>query len=88
MAASAQEVRAMKKSWWLAVVPGLLGLIVLVVAVVLLVVKALWAWTVPDLFPGAVKVGLVAREISWLAAFKVSLFAAVIAGLAGARGSK
>ncbi len=75
----------MKKAWWLAVVPGMLGLIAVVLLVVLLVVKALWAWTVPDLFPGAVKIGLVAREISWLAAFKVAIFAAVLAGLAGAR---
>lgn len=75
----------MKKAWWLAVVPGVLGLIAMVLVVVLLVVKALWAWTVPDLFPGAVKVGLVAREISWLAAFKVAIFAAVMAGIAGAR---
>lgn len=78
----------MKKAWWLAVVPGVLGLIAMVLVVVLLVVKALWAWTVPDLFPGAVKIGLVAREISWLAAFKVSIFAAVIAGIAGARRGK
>jgi hypothetical protein len=77
----------MKKTWWLAVVPGVLGLIAMVLVVVLLVVKALWAWTVPDLFPGAVKVGLVAREISWLAAFKVAIFAAVLAGIAGARRS-
>jgi hypothetical protein len=74
----------MKKAWWLVALTGLVGAAA-VALVVLLVVKALWAWTVPDLFPGAVKVGLVARDISWLAAFKVSLFAAVIAGIAGAR---
>ena len=77
----------MKKAWWLVVMTGLVAAAA-VALVVLLVVKALWAWTVPDLFPGAVKIGLVAREISWLAAFKVSIFAAVIAGIAGARRSK
>lgn len=77
----------MKKAWWLVVLTGLVG-VAAVALVVLLVVKALWAWTVPDLFPGAVTMGLVAREISWLAAFKVSLFAAVIAGIAGARRGK
>jgi hypothetical protein len=75
----------MKKAWWLAVVPGMLGLVAMALVVVLVVVKALWAWTVPDLFPGAVKVGLVAQEISWLAALKVAIFAAVLAGISGAR---
>jgi hypothetical protein len=75
----------MKKAWWLAVVPGVLGLVAMALVVVMVVVKALWAWTVPDLFPGAVKVGLVAREISWLAALKVAIFAAVLAGISGAR---
>jgi hypothetical protein len=51
--------------------------------VVLLLLKLLWAWTVPDLFPGAVQQGLVAREISWLAAAKIALFVAVLSGLSG-----
>jgi hypothetical protein len=50
--------------------------------VVLLLVKLLWAWTVPDLFPGAVQQGLVAAEITWLTAMKVALFVAVIGGIA------
>jgi hypothetical protein len=51
--------------------------------IVLLLLKSLWAWTVPDLFPGAVEQGLVAKEISWLAAAKVALFLAVLSGFAG-----
>jgi len=50
--------------------------------VVLLLVKALWAWTVPDLFPGAVQQGLVAGSISWLTAVKIALFVAVLSGFA------
>jgi len=50
-------------------------------AVVLLLIKALWAWTVSDLFPGAVQQGLVAGSISWLTAAKVALFIAVLSGL-------
>jgi len=50
-------------------------------AVVLLLIKALWAWTVPDLFPGAVQQGLVAGAISWLTAAKIALFVAVLSGL-------
>jgi hypothetical protein len=51
--------------------------------VVLLLIKALWAWTVPDLFPGAVAQGLVAASISWGAAAKLAIFAAVLSGVAG-----
>lgn len=50
---------------------------------VLLLLKLLWTWTVPDLFPGAVEQGLVARSISWFTAGKtavaVALFAALVA---------
>jgi hypothetical protein len=49
----------------------------------LLLVKLLWGWTVPDLFPGAVDQGLVASEISWLTAAKLALFVAVLGGFAG-----
>jgi len=65
---------------------GCLGMLVIgasVCVVALLLIKFLWAWTVPDLFPGAVEQGLVAREITWLAAFKLALFVAFLAGLAG-----
>jgi hypothetical protein len=48
----------------------------------LLLVKVLWAWTIPDLFPGAVEQGLVDESISWLAALKVAIFVAVLAGFA------
>ncbi len=61
----------------------MLALIAVAVVVMLLVVKLLWAWTIPDLFPGAVQQGLIAAQISWYTAFKVALFVAVLAGLAG-----
>jgi hypothetical protein len=75
----------MKKAWWIAVIPGILALIAGYIIIVLLLVKLLWAWTIPDLFPGAVEQGLVAGEISWITAFKVAVFVAVFAGLAGVR---
>jgi hypothetical protein len=72
----------MKKSVWIAVLaPGVLALMVGVFVVSLLLIKALWAWTVPDLFPGAVRQGLIARDISWMAALKVAIFVAVITGI-------
>ena len=78
----------MKKIWLLPLLPGLLALAAVAFVVALLLVRVLWAWTIPDLFPGAVEKGLVAGTISWYTALKVAVFAAVVAGLAGARGHK
>ena len=72
----------MKKSWLVAIVPAGLALAAGVFVLALLLVKALWAWTIPDLFPGAVERGLVAESISWLAALKVAIFVAVLASFA------
>jgi hypothetical protein len=75
--------------WWMAVAaPGLLALVAGVFVLMLLLVKVLWAWTIPDLFPGAVRQGLIAATISWLTALKVAIFAAVFAGFCGASRDK
>jgi hypothetical protein len=75
----------MNKTWWIAIISGTLALIAVYVVIVLLLVKLLWAWTIPDLFPGAVSQGLIAGSISWYTAFKIAVFVAVLAGLAGVR---
>ena len=49
--------------------------------VVLFLIKLLWMWTIPDLFPGAVEQGLIASSISWLTAVKLALFIAVLSGI-------
>lgn len=51
----------------------------------LFLIKALWAWTIPDLFPGAVEQGLVAESISWFTAAKLAIFVAILSGLAGTK---
>jgi len=56
-----------------------------VLVLALLLIKLLWARTIPDLFPGAVEQGLVAKSISWLTAFKVAIFVPLLAGVAGIR---
>ena len=76
----------MTKKRWGVIVTGVVAVMAVVFVVVLLLVKVLWAWTVPDLCPGAVEQGLVAGSISWFAAFKVALCAAIVGGLGGARG--
>ena len=76
----------MNKSTIAGIVAG--GLVVACIAfvVVLLLMKALWASIVPDIFPGAVLTGLVAREISWVTAAKIAVFVAILSGIG--RGSK
>jgi hypothetical protein len=69
----------------LLLVPGAIAVAIAMFVVALLVIKLVWAWTVPDLFPGAVAQGLIAERISWYAAFKVAICVAVMAGIAGAR---
>ena len=68
----------MTRSKLLGAIVGALVLMCVVFVVMLLFVKLLWAWTVPDLFPGAVEQGLVAKQISWLAAVKIALVVAVL----------
>jgi len=43
--------------------------------------KFVWAWVVPDLFPGAVEQGLVAANLTWLASLKLAVLVAVLSGL-------
>ena len=71
--------------WIFGVLPGLIATFIALIVVTLLVVRFLWAWTVPDLFPGAVDDGLVAASISWYTALKVAIFVAVVGGFSGLR---
>jgi len=68
----------------LTVVPGLAALAAGLFVAVLFLIRVLWAWTVPDLFPGAVREGLVAHTISWLTALKVLLVALFLSALIAA----
>ena len=45
-----------------------------------LIIKTLWAWTIPDLFPGAVEQGLIASEISWFTSLKLAIFLTALMG--------
>ena len=64
---------------------GTMGLFVGLLLVALLLVKLVWAWTVPDLFPGAVEQGLIAGSLSWWSAFKLAILVALLGALAGVR---
>ena len=41
--------------------------------------KLLWVWIMPELFPGAVAQGLVVPALSWSLAFKLVVFVMVLA---------
>ena len=60
------------------VMPGILVVVALLFVVALLLVKVMWGWTVPDLFPRAVAEGYVAESISWFTALKLAIFIAVL----------
>ncbi|HDI00053.1 MAG: hypothetical protein DRP94_08880 [Candidatus Latescibacterota bacterium] len=76
----------MRRFWIrLPFLPLSLFLLVAYLVLVPFVVKWLWAWTVPGLFPGAVREGLVARSISWFTAFKLALFLAILSAIVGIR---
>ena len=64
-----------------AVIPGLITLAAGAIAIAFLVIKLLWAWTIPDLFPGAVENNYIAREISWFTSFKLALFIGVLTAM-------
>jgi len=50
-----------------------------VVTVVLL--KFVWAWVVPDLFPGAVDQGILLAELTWLETVKFVVLVGMLSGL-------
>ena len=56
----------------------------IVFGITLLVLKFVWAWMVPDLFPGAVAEGLISADLTWMTAVK---FAAIMVAINAANGS-
>jgi hypothetical protein len=44
------------------------------------VFKFVWAWVVPDLFPGAVAQGLISSDLTWFATLKLAVLVAVVGG--------
>jgi len=63
-----------------AVISAVIAIAGVVIALSFLMLKLLWAWVIPDLFPGAVSQGLVTAEISWWTSFKLAIFLGVMGG--------
>ena len=72
----------MNKKWFLTIIPVVISFMILIFVLMLFLIKILWAWTIPDIFPGAVEQGLIVGELSWLTSLKIALFTAVIFGAA------
>ena len=56
------------------------------VFIVVFIVKAVvlylvWAWLVPDMFPGAVAQGLIVASLPWATVFKIAFITALFATL-------
>jgi hypothetical protein len=54
--------------------------VVIIFVIAVVVFKFVWAWVIPDLFPGAVAQGLIAANLTWVAALKLGVLAAVLGG--------
>ena len=63
-----------------AVISAVIAIAGVVIVLSFLMLKLLWAWVIPDLFPGAVSQGLVTAEISWWTSFKLAIFLGVMGG--------
>jgi uncharacterized membrane protein len=46
--------------------------------------KFVWAWVVPDLFPGAVAQGLISADLTWLATLKLAVLVGALNGSSSA----
>ena len=57
---------------------GGLSLAAVIFILILFLLKFMWGWVIPDIFPGAVAQGLIVGKISWYTSMKVALFFAVI----------
>jgi hypothetical protein len=69
---------------WVTVAITVLIQIVIMFVIAVIVFKFVWAWVVPDLFPGAVDQGLISADLTWLAAVKLAVLAAVLGGFSPA----
>lgn len=65
---------------------GLLFLLILYVVIGTVVIVLFWQWVIPDIFPGAVSQGLLPASLTFLQAFKLSLFLGIL-GLKGSSSS-
>ncbi len=65
---------------WVTVAITVFVTVAVMFVISLIVFRFVWGWVVPDLFPGAVDANLVVADLTWLTAFKLAVFVAVLSG--------
>ncbi len=65
---------------WVTVAITIFVTVAVMFVISLVVFRFVWGWVVPDLFPGAVDANLVVADLTWLTAFKLAVFVAVLSG--------
>jgi tetrahydromethanopterin S-methyltransferase subunit G len=54
--------------------------VVVTFVITVIIFKFVWAWVVPDVFPGAVAQGLISADLTWFAAVKLAVLVAALSG--------
>jgi hypothetical protein len=79
----AKEVEKQVTDWVTVGITAIIQVAVMFV-IALVLFKVVWAWVVPDLFPGAVSQGLISADLTWLAAVKLAVLVGVLGGFSPA----
>ena len=79
----AREVEKKVTNWVTVVITAIIQVAIMFV-ISLVLFKLVWAWVVPDLFPGAVDQGLVVAELTWSASLKLAVLVGVLGGFSPA----
>jgi hypothetical protein len=79
----AKEVEKKVTNWVTVVITAIIQVAIMFV-ISLVLFKLVWAWVVPDLFPGAVDQGLVVAELTWSASLKLAVLVGVLGGFSPA----
>ena len=75
----AKEVEKQVTDWVTVAITAIIQVVIMFL-ISLVLFKFVWAWVVPDLFPGAVEQGLIAADLTWLASLKLVVLVAVLSG--------
>jgi len=79
----AKKVEKQVTDWVTVAITALVQVAVMFV-IALVLFKVVWAWVVPDLFPGAVAQGLIIADLTWLASLKLAVLVGVLGGFSPA----
>ncbi len=79
----AKEVEKKVTDWVTVAITALIQ-VAIMFAISLVLFKVVWAWVVPDLFPGAVAQGLIVAELTWSASLKLAVLVGVLGGFSPA----